>query len=98
MIEHLVIDTHGLELNLIPHPKWGPAVMLVSPVTDALKEVEGGRVVGSQDRERVALVTGFAISGEVLQGLGVLPATPELIHQAVMDLGYVWEMVDDPLR
>lgn len=89
--DHRVFDLRGNPSDLVPDPEWGPAVLLVEPVTDALKQVSAGRVKGSLDRESARSVVGYALTGEVLALIGSLPARPRDVLRAVVSLGYSWE-------
>lgn len=81
-------------------PAEGQAVMVVAPVTDAMKLVDADLVVGAVDRETVGQATGFALSRSVLERLGAGPYDAAGLIEAVRALGVVWTVVrqDGPLR
>lgn len=72
-------------------PDWGSAVLFVSPVTDALKTVSHGRIVGAVDRESVSVVEAVGLSTDVVDRLKSMPPTLVEIHRAVVELGFRWE-------
>lgn len=81
-------------------PAEGPAVMVVSPVTDAMKLVHADLVAGPIDRETVGRAIGFALSRSVLERLGEGSYDAAGLIEAVGALGVDWTVVrqDGPLR
>ncbi len=78
----------------------GLAVMVVAPVTDAMKVVHADLVTGPIDRETVGQAIGFALSRSVLERLGEGPYDAAGLIEAVGALGVDWNVVrqDGPLR
>lgn len=69
----------------------GPAALLVSPVTDALKRVEGG-VVESVDRDQMWEVEAMVLNRVVLRRLGEEEMSTEELMAAVRELGFRWQI------
>ncbi len=78
----------------------GPAVMVVAPVTDALKLVVDGVVSGPIDRERVAIAVSFSVSRDLLERLGDGQFDAAGLIESIRSLGAEWAISnqDDPLR
>jgi len=95
-VDYLVVDSEGNRIDVSPGPDWGPAVLLVEPVTDALKEVVGGKIIGQIDRAQVLAVVGFGLSDEIVDLLSTIPNRSRDIHRAVLQLGYQWEAIPLP--
>ncbi len=89
--EFLFLDSEGNRLGLEPGEDWGDAVLLVAPVTDALKSVTEGIVTGSIDRDGVLAVEGIGLSSAVVEGLSAVPKTFEETYRVVLRLGFTWE-------
>ena len=70
----------------------GPATLLVSEVTDALKTVDDrGAIVESLDRSQAWVVDAIALSAEVLSTLAGEMAVADLLV-AVPAAGFEWEV------
>ncbi len=78
-------------------PDIGPATLLVSPVTDALKTVFDGLVEGSLDRDSVWGVEAFALNRVVISKLdGDQELSPLDLHEAVSNLAFGWQVAPMP--
>jgi hypothetical protein len=90
----VVIDAMG---NRIPDQvptDLGPAILLVSPVVDALKRVWGDRVVGSIDRGQLLAVEGYVLDRDILERLASEEVSVNDLIGAVTSLGYVWKTLE----
>lgn len=96
--EFLVIGPDGVGRSFEPDPEWGSAVLFVAPVTDALKEVRDGLVVGGVDREGVVSVQCMGVSSEVSEMLGADSHTLPAIYREVLRLGLSWETRPTPVN
>jgi hypothetical protein len=89
--DRVAFDNHGTVLE-IPLPGAGPAILLVSEVTDAVKRVVGDRVVASVDRREAWMVEGMVLHRQVLDRLdGETLSTVDLL-EAVRAAGFAWEV------
>lgn len=89
--DRVAFDNQGTVLD-IPLPDAGPAVLLVSEVTDAVKRVVGDRVVASVDRRDAWMVEGMVLHRQVLDRLnGETLSTVDLL-EAVRAAGFAWEV------
>lgn len=75
----------------IPGPGGVPA-LLVAPVTDAVKRVDGD-VVASFDRDTLWAVDAMALGREVLEALGDVELSAETLVDEVRALGYSWQII-----
>jgi hypothetical protein len=89
--ERVVFDKHGNPLDIEIPPEIGPAVLLVSPVTDAVKQ-DGGDGVESLDRDQMWLVDAIVLHRDVLGHLEDREMTAEDLLTAVGDAGYSWQV------
>ncbi|MGB8360575.1 MAG: hypothetical protein WCE80_04180 [Acidimicrobiia bacterium] len=87
----VVFDKTGTVVDVPCPPGAGPAVLVVSEMTDALKIVEEGHITGSVDRSQVWLVDAIVLAGEVLDRLGDEVPVEDLI-EAVRKAGYEWQI------
>ena len=71
----------------------GPAVLRVDDVTDAVKLVDKGMVVGPVDRDMLWAVHWFELDRDVLLGLGDTRIEPGDLIEAVEALGHVWQVI-----
>ena len=96
--DRISFDSRGVPIHADLPP--GPAVMLVSTVTDALKTVRDGVVVDAVDRDTIARVLAFAVDRAVLAQIGEDPVSAEGLIEAVRDQGLRWSLVgqEDALR
>ncbi|MBW3666069.1 MAG: hypothetical protein KY394_00600 [Actinobacteria bacterium] len=89
----VVVDAAGNLLHDEVPPDAGPATLLVSKVTDAVKTVADGRVVGSVDRSALWQVEAFLINRIVLDRLGSGSVDAEELLEAVAATGISWAAV-----
>ena len=90
----VVFDPVG---NLLPLPQpaaQGVAVLLVRPVTDAVKQVDDGLIRSSLDRKGLWWIEGFALDPSVFSAIGNLVVSPEDLIQTVELAGFEWSVVD----
>ena len=87
----VAFDKHGDPLEIEIPRDVGPAALLVSPVTDAVKRMDGD-TVESLDRDQMWLVEAIVLNIVVLRRLGDLEATPEELVSAVREAGYSWQI------
>lgn len=89
----VAIDKHGHVVEYTVAKDIGPATLSVSPVTDALKEVDDAdRVVGSVDKNTVWSVDAIVLNTIVLQRLPDSTYTAEELIEAVRDVGFGWQI------
>jgi len=87
----IVVRPTGEPVEMEIPPDVGPATLLVSPVTDALKTVsEDGSVDGSLDREAVWEVEAFALNRVVVRRLEGDEISALDLYQAVIGLRLGW--------
>jgi hypothetical protein len=96
--EFLLIGPDGVRRAFEPDPDWGSAVLFVAPVTDALKKVRDGLVVGAVDREGVVSVECVGVSAEVSEMLEADSQTLPAIYREVLRLGFRWETRPTPVN
>lgn len=91
--EWAVFDRYGNAVDL-PVPKdVGPAALLVSDVTDALKRVdEADRIIESVDRRGMWSVEAIVLNSIVLRRLDDADLTVEDLLDAVRAAGYAWQI------
>ena len=90
----VVFDPVG---NPLPRPipaAQGVAVVLVRPVTDAVKQVDDGLIRSSLDRKGLWWIEGFALDPSVLSAIGKLMISPEDLIQTVELAGFEWSVVE----
>jgi hypothetical protein len=91
--DRVVFDPHGKPLELPVPDDVGPATMMVSEVTEALKSVdETGSVDASIDRDGMWQVDALVLGRAVLDRLEAGDHTVASLLQAVRDLGYAWQV------
>lgn len=71
----------------------GPAVLRVDDVTDAVKLVDDGMVVGPVDRDTLWEVQWFELDRAVLLKLSGARTEPGDLIEAVEAAGHVWEVI-----
>lgn len=89
--ERVVFDWHGDPADVDVSHAPGEAVLVVAPVTDAVKRVEGDRVE-SLDRDRMWVVEAFALDPVVIDKLDAKELSVEELLAEVPRLGYSWEV------
>lgn len=88
----VVFDKHGNILDREIPGDVGPAALLVSEVTEALKRVdEADRIVESLDRSQMWLVEGILLNEVILDKLSGEMDAPGLL-EAVRAAGYAWQI------
>lgn len=87
----VAFDQHGNPLEIEIPGDIGPAALLVSPVTEAVKRVEGDNVV-SLDRDQMWLVEAIVLNRVVLRRLEDQEMTAEDLLTAVREKGYSWQI------
>jgi hypothetical protein len=87
----VIFDRTGALVDAPASPDTGPATLLVSEMTDALKTVEAGRITGSIDRAQVWVVEAIVLDREVLDHLQGEVTVEELIGQ-VREAGFDWQI------
>lgn len=88
----LVIDHRGQLLDIDGPPEELPVPgLLVSPVVEAVKQVEERRVVADLDRDSMWAVQGFVLDLRVLYALGEGKYSAEDLIRAVRSAGFDWQ-------
>lgn len=89
----VAFDKHGETVDYVVPKDIGPATMSVSPVTDALKQVdEADRVVGSVDKHSVWSVDVIVLNSIVLRRLPDETYTAEELIDVVREAGFAWQI------
>jgi len=89
----VVIDASGELLDQGAVPLLGSAVLIVLPVTEAVKVVVGSVVHESLDRDTLWSIDGFVLGREVVLALGDDVTTTEDLIAAVPEAGFEWETI-----
>lgn len=89
--DYVVFDKHGDLVDMEIPADIGPAGFLVSPVTDAVKQLEGG-TVRSLDRDRLWSVDAIVLNRVVLRRMEDQELTAEELLTTVRELGYTWQV------
>jgi hypothetical protein len=79
-----------MELDGLP-PKLAVPGLVVRVVTEAVKRVEGDRLVGDLDRDGLWAVLGFILDEDVVSSLGDRDYTTAELIRAVESAGYRWQ-------
>lgn len=87
----VAFDEEGEPVDVEIPVSIGPAAILVNPVTDAVKRVEGD-VVESLDRERMWLVEAIVLNRVVLHRLSDGEMAVGELLDVVRGLGYSWQV------
>ena len=96
MVDGLSLSAGALQMDIDGQRRdWmlgdgDPARLVVDEVTDAVKEIVDGRVVGSLERDQLWSVRGFVLSHDVVSALSGDEFTPEGLIEAVTAAGYTW--------
>ena len=93
-LDRVAVTTGGTVVDVPVPPDVGPAVMVVKPVTDALKFGESGRLVASVDRDRTWAVHAFVLHRDVLGKLQSEQLTARELKAEVERLGIVWDVLE----
>lgn len=84
------VDHRGHILDMQNPGGIGPATMLVVPVDEALKRIDGDTIT-SIDREGAWAVTGFALNRVVIDRLEPGSLTPTELHDIIVAIGLSWQ-------
>ena len=95
--DRVVFDQQGNPADVDVSHASGQAILVVAPVTDAVKRVEEGHVE-SLDRDRMWAVEAIALDKVVVERIDVDELSAEELMAAVPRMGYSWEIspTDDP--
>lgn len=85
----VVFDERGEPVDVGIPTTIGPAVFLVTPVTDAVKQLEAN-AVRSIDRDEMWAVEAIVLSEEVVSHMDDADLSAEELLTLVRDLGYEW--------
>ena len=89
--EFLAFTASGERVAIPSDASFGPATLLVSAASDALKTVSDRDFIeGSVDRDDVWTAEAFVLQREVIEMLEGEFLTPSDIYEAVASLGYEW--------
>lgn len=87
----VAFDREGRTIDLEIPKDIGPAALLVGPVTDAVKRIDG-EAVRSLDREGMWAVEAIVLNRVVLRRLEDRELSAEDLLAAVRELGYSWQI------
>ena len=87
----VAFDERGEPLEIEIPKTIGPAALLVSPVTDAVKRVDGAEVE-SLDRDRMWAVEAIVLNRVVVLELEDVELEVQDFLEAVRDLGHSWQI------
>ena len=88
----VVVDHNGEPMDRDGLPEELPVPgLLVSPVAEAVKQVEAGGLVADLDRDSLWAVRGFILDSTVLDALGEGSYSVEELIGAVKSAGLVWQ-------
>lgn len=89
----VAFDKHGMILDVEIPDGIGPAALLVSPVTDALKTVgPDGRLEVSVDRDLMWSVDAIVLSSVIIGRLDDRDLSAEDLLDMVRDAGFSWQI------
>jgi len=89
----VIFDPSGRVLHDDVPRDAGPATLVVAPMTDAVKRVADGRVVGSMDRSGLWRVHAFVLNRIVFDKLGSGVFEVRDLLEAVAATGISWQAV-----
>ena len=88
----VVVDHNGEPMDLERFPDELPIPgLLVSPVNEAVKQFEAGRLIADLDRDSLWAVGGFVLDVAVLDALGAGAYSAAELIGAVSSAGFVWQ-------
>ena len=89
--DRILVDTAGVpyQVERLPDDAIPPA-LVVAKVTEAVKEIEGERVVGYLNRDAMWVVEGFLLSGDVVSILPDGVDSAASLIEAVTRAGFQW--------
>lgn len=85
----VVFDRHGEPVDFNLPADVGEAVLVVAPVTDAVKRVNDSSVE-SLDRDELWVVVAVVLAEPILKRVDATFDTTDDLLEAVRDLGYTW--------
>lgn len=94
----VMFDHQGNILDVEVPAGAGPATFIVTPVTEAVKAVEGGKVSGSVDRSKLWRVEAFLLNRIVVDKLENSSFTIDELLDAVDGTGISWQAVPRSAR
>lgn len=90
---YVIFDARGNILDRRELAEVGRAVLIATPLTDAVKLVVGGLVQDSLDRDTLWSIEGFGLGREVMLAVDESVATPEALIDAVTRAGFEWQVI-----
>jgi hypothetical protein len=88
----VVVDHNGEPMDRLGLPDELPVPgLLVSPVYEAVKQVDAGRLIADLDRDSLWAVTGFVLDITVLDALGEGTYSAADLIGAVTSAGFDWK-------
>lgn len=91
--EWVALDKWGTPLEVAIPEDRGPATLMVSEVTDALKTIdEADRLGEAVDRSTTWAVDAIILNTTVLDRLGDRTLTAEQLIEAVAEVGFAWQV------
>ncbi len=91
---HVDVDHRGVLADLGELDAEGPAILIAVPVTDAVKVVAEGVVLGSFDKDALWSIQGFRLGSEVILELDDSVSDPQSLIDAVTEAGFQWRVVN----
>lgn len=92
--ERVVFESGATDPRASPAGGIAPAVLLVDRLTDAVKEVDDERVVGSRDRDGLWQVVRIELDRELILSLPAGSLDLGGVVEAVRSAGYTWRVVE----
>lgn len=89
----VVVDAAGEIVYRGGVSEEGPALLITSPLTDAVKVVAGGLVHESLDRDILWSIEAFVLAREVVLALDESVSTPGELIEAVTNAGFEWRAI-----
>lgn len=89
----VVVDVTGAVVDRDELPEVGTAALIATPLTEAVKVVDGGLVLDSLDRDTLWSIEAFVLGREVLLALHEGLTTPEELIGAVTRAGFEWQVI-----
>jgi hypothetical protein len=88
----VIVDHNGepIEREGLPDELPIPG-LLVSPVSEAVKQVEAGRLIADLDRDSLWEVDGFVLDITVIAALGEATFSAAELIGAVISAGFDWQ-------
>ena len=88
----VIVDHNGEQMDRERLPDDLPIPgLLVSPVTEAVKQVEAGRLIADLDRDSLWAVGGFVLDITVIAALGEGTFSAAELIGAVASAGFDWQ-------